>query len=75
MDHGTMQMDSSTPFDAQFIDSMIEHHQGAIDMAQMAQQMAEREEVKTLAAAIIAAQEAEIEQMRSWLQEWYGVSQ
>ncbi|MGB7204688.1 MAG: DUF305 domain-containing protein, partial [Anderseniella sp.] len=34
MDHSNMVMDADQPFDAQFIDSMIEHHQGAIDMAQ-----------------------------------------
>jgi uncharacterized protein (DUF305 family) len=77
MEMGEMEisLDESKPFDQRFIEAMISHHQGAIDMARMAQEMAEREEIKTLAAAIIAAQEAEIEQMRSWLDEWYGVSQ
>jgi uncharacterized protein (DUF305 family) len=67
--------DASKPFDQRFIEAMISHHQGAIEMAQMAQQMAEHEEIRTLADAIITAQQAEIEQMRGWLQEWYGVSQ
>jgi uncharacterized protein (DUF305 family) len=67
--------DESKPFDQRFIEAMISHHQGAIDMAKMAQQMAEHQEIRTLAAAIITAQQAEIEQMRGWLQEWYGVSQ
>lgn len=71
MDHGAMQMDASKPFDAQFIDSMIEHHQGAIDMAQEALPQAEREEIKTMAAAIIAAQNVEIEQMQGWRTAWY----
>jgi uncharacterized protein (DUF305 family)/Spy/CpxP family protein refolding chaperone len=70
----TISEDDSKPFDQRFIEAMISHHQGAIDMAKMAQQMAEHEEIKTLADAIIVAQQAEIEQMQSWLKEWYGVS-
>lgn len=70
----TISGDESKPFDQRFLKAMISHHQGAIDMAKMAQQMAEHEEVKTLADAIIVAQQAEIEQMQSWLKEWYGVS-
>lgn len=70
----TISDDTGKPFDQRFIEAMISHHQGAIDMAKMAQQMAEHEEIKTLADAIITAQQAEIEQMQSWLKEWYGVS-
>jgi uncharacterized protein (DUF305 family) len=34
--HSGTTPDSSAPYDAQFIDSMIEHHQGAIAMANQA---------------------------------------
>src|SRR4051794_35659017 len=34
---GTPTANSNAPFDAQFIDGMIKHHQGAIDMAKEAQ--------------------------------------
>ena len=71
----TISTDESKSFDQRFMEAMISHHQGAIDMAKMAHQMAEHQEIKTLADAIVAAQQAEIEQMRGWLQEWYGVSQ
>jgi uncharacterized protein (DUF305 family) len=67
--------DVSQPFDQRFLEAMIAHHQGAIEMARMAQPMAEHEELKTLADAIITAQQAEIEQMQGWLQEWYSISQ
>ena len=70
----TISSDESKPFDQRFLEAMISHHQGAIDMAKMAQQMAEHEELKTLADAIIVAQQAEIEQMQSWLKEWYSIS-
>ncbi|MCC6457964.1 MAG: DUF305 domain-containing protein [Caldilineaceae bacterium] len=74
MDMGDMEIrdDESVPFDQRFIEAMISHHEGAIHMAEMALEQAEREEIRTLAAAIIAAQEAEIEQMQNWLDEWFG---
>ena len=66
--------DESKPFDQRFLEAMISHHQGAIEMAQMAQHMAEHEEIKTLADAIITAQQAEIEQMQNWLKAWFATS-
>jgi len=75
MDMGPMSVaDGSTPFDQRFIEAMIPHHEGAIMMARDALQKVERQEIKDLAQAIITAQEAEIEQMRQWLQEWYGIT-
>lgn len=66
--------DASKPYDQRFLEAMISHHQGAIDMATMAKAMAEHQEIKELADAIITAQQAEIEQMQEWLQTWYGVN-
>ncbi len=66
--------DANKPFDQRFIEAMISHHQGAIGMAEMALEQSEHEEIRTLAEAIIAAQNAEIEQMQGWLAEWYGVT-
>ncbi len=71
MDHSTMNMESNTAFDAMFLDGMIEHHQGAIEMAEMALEQAEHEEIRILSEEIIAAQASEIEQMQSWRSEWY----
>jgi len=53
-------------FDAVFLREMIVHHEGAVDMAKAALDNAGDERIKELSRAIIAAQEAEIEQMRSW---------
>lgn len=55
-----------------FIDGMIVHHQSAIDMAELALDQAEHEEIRELAEQIIAAQQAEIERMREWRSEWFG---
>jgi uncharacterized protein (DUF305 family) len=67
--------DESVPFDQRFIEAMISHHQGAIEMAEIALEQAEHEEIRTLAEAVISAQTAENEQMQGWLASWYGVSQ
>lgn len=62
-------------FDQAFIDMMVPHHQSAIEMAKVAQERAERSEIKTLAGEIIAAQTAEIDQLRSWRKLWFGSDQ
>jgi uncharacterized protein (DUF305 family) len=58
-------------FDLLFIDGMIAHHQSAIMMAQSALDHATHEEIKTLATAIIAAQQEEIDTMLTWRSLWY----
>ncbi len=67
--------DASLPFDQRFLQAMISHHEGALSMAADADTQSGHEEIRTLATAIQQAQTAEIEQMRAWLQEWYGVDQ
>lgn len=57
-------------FDKAFISEMIVHHQGAIDMAKLAQQNAKHDEIKKLADDIISAQTKEIDEMQSWQQQW-----
>ena len=63
---------ATSPFDQAFIDMMVPHHQSASEMAKLAQDRAEHEELKTLAGEIIEAQEAEIAQMKEWREEWFG---
>ncbi len=57
-------------FDKAFIAGMIDHHQGAIDMANLAKQYAGHDEIRTMADAIISAQTSEIIQMREWQKSW-----
>jgi uncharacterized protein (DUF305 family) len=67
MDMSHMQsMKPGKDYDAMFIDMMIPHHQGAIQMAQEALTKAEHPEVKTLAQQIIDKQTKEIEDMKQW---------
>ena len=56
--------------DVTFAQSMIPHHQQAVQMAKMAPTQASSPEVKQLAAQIEAAQAPEIEQMTQWLEDW-----
>ena len=57
-------------FDKAFISEMIAHHQGAIDMANLAKQNAKHDEIKNLANDIVAAQTKEINEMKSWQTQW-----
>ena len=56
--------------DTTFAQSMIPHHEQAVEMAEMATEQAARAEVRSLADDIEAAQGPEIEQLREWLQDW-----
>ena len=50
-----------------FLEGMIEHHEGAIDMAEQHQESGEHEGALELSADIIQSQTAEIERMRDLL--------
>ncbi len=55
--------------DKAFLEGMIPHHQGAVDMAKYLSGSKHPELVK-LGANIIASQTKEIEQMKKWMQDW-----
>lgn len=57
-------------FDAMFLNMMIKHHKGAIEMSQTALKKAKHSEVKEKAKEIIAAQKKENQQMIQWQKEW-----
>jgi uncharacterized protein (DUF305 family) len=58
---------SGADFDRMFLDMMIRHHQGAIEMAKTEQQGGKSADAKALAAQIEKAQSAEIDQMKGML--------
>jgi uncharacterized protein (DUF305 family) len=61
--------------DELFIDMMVPHHEGAVEMARIALERSQRPEIREMASAIVASQDAEISQMRAWRLEWFGSDQ
>lgn len=61
-------------YEVDFMTGMIDHHAMAIEMAEICLDKAVHPELESLCENIIAAQQAEIEQMQSWLGDWYGVT-
>jgi uncharacterized protein (DUF305 family) len=61
--------------DRAFIDAMVPHHQGAVEMAEVALENAEHREIRDLAEDVVKAQEAEIEELRAIKEEEYGTSE
>jgi uncharacterized protein (DUF305 family) len=75
--HEMMNMNSDPgaadqPFDLQYLDSMIHHHNGAIAMANMVLGKTERSELKAFAQKIIDDQTKEIGQMKQLREQWYS---
>lgn len=58
-------------FDKEFLDEMIVHHQGAVDMAKAVLATSKRPELIKLANDIISAQNKEITMMKDWQKTWF----
>ena len=65
--HGAMNIVFTGNADVDFIQGMVPHHQGAIDMAKTVLAFGKDPEVRKLAEEIIRAQESEIALMQTWL--------
>ena len=53
--------------DVAFMQGMLAHHKGAVEMSEVALKYGTDEKVKELATRIIEAQQGEIEEMERWL--------
>ena len=72
MHMGDMQVstDESISYDIRWIDAMISHHQGAIDMANDALKKSQNTDIINLCNAIIQAQSEEIAKLNTWRAQW-----
>ncbi|MEP3051965.1 MAG: DUF305 domain-containing protein [Erythrobacter sp.] len=57
----------SADADIAFMQGMLAHHIGAVEMSQVVLEHGQDPQTRDLAERIIAAQQAEIEEMRAWL--------
>lgn len=58
-------------FDKAFLEEMIVHHEGAVDMAEALLENTTRPELQKLGRDIISAQTGEIQMMQKWLRDWF----
>ncbi len=66
----TLEGKAGDDFDKAFLELMVPHHQGAIDMAKLAEDSAKHDEIKAMAKDILSAQQREIDQMNQWMKDW-----
>lgn len=65
MDMSADMLKGARPFDAKFIEMMVPHHQGAVEMARVELSKGSNRELEKLAQTIITAQQREVKQMRA----------
>ena len=63
---------SGMDLDKAYVKGMIEHHQGAIDMANKIQPSTQRQEIKTLATNIVSSQAKEVATLKDWMMSKYN---
>jgi uncharacterized protein (DUF305 family) len=64
---------SGAEFEIEFMEMMIKHHLKAIREASKCVDRVYHGQLRELCENIITSQAAEIEQMRTWLCQWYGI--
>ena len=66
-DMGKLEKASGEEFDAMFLSLMVEHHEGAVEMATTEKAKGEYEDATAMAGDIVTAQNAEIAEMKKLL--------
>lgn len=65
---------STANYEIDFLDDMIHHHMMAVHMASLCDGRAVHPELLSMCSQIVSTQQQEVSTMKSWLQEWYGVT-
>jgi uncharacterized protein (DUF305 family) len=69
---GSLQGKTGDAFDKAFLEEMIVHHEGAVEMAKQVLATSKRPELIKLANDIITAQTGEIKMMSDWNKTWFS---
>ncbi len=72
MDDDAAMLRTARPFDREFIDMMVPHHQGAIRMARVEMSKGDDPELKALAEEVVEAQTKEINEMNAHRKAEFG---
>jgi len=71
---GDLKTETGKELEKKYLEGMISHHEGAIEMAEQVLTLNPRPEIKKMAEDIISLQQTEVEMMQGWLKTKYGTS-
>jgi uncharacterized protein (DUF305 family) len=66
----TLRNKKGSEFDKEFLTQLMSHNQTAIEMASLAEDRAQRDEIKRWAEYVSNAQVSDINQMKTWYNDW-----
>jgi uncharacterized protein (DUF305 family) len=67
-------LEQTARFEVDFLIDMIDHHAMAVGLAETCLENATHEELSSLCQSILETQQQEIQQMQTWLSDWYGIT-
>ena len=62
----------AAPYDLRVLDSLIRHHQAAVEAAKLAETKAQHRELKDFARQLAQSQQREIVELQTWRNAWYA---